>query len=863
MTNTHKRLLNSMSLFKIHAATVVAILCTFTLASAASTDVTLTHRWWQNSAGQNFTFTFYPVELSNGTNGTFTIHARGDYSVPYPKAEFLTWDIDALVCGVGAPDYGTVISEFMFNDVEWEQSFTVNGAVLSTITSDSSITISVDLSDAVDYQINPTKHFVEVELTYTTEDICPPPPEPNNPDPCDGATDVPVDTYLSWGEECSASCNLPNGGFESGVFAPWTTVTGLGSELTPWDVTSGGTGWFLNGFPLEGAFFAQNGFDGEAGLFYDIYQEVPIPICATSAVLNWSERIQWDIGGKFPRQYVVSVQPAGGGGPLAVLYTRYLFPGTNGDTGYVPHSIDLLTVAPSIAGQTVRINFHEYIPETYTGPAQFDLDGISLSCNGETLLCADTPHLTPQLSESITVDLEALSAEYTRIREDALAASAKKAAEYEYGNNTLANTDGDIQKTTAVSSASVVSSTSGQIINGDFETGDFSGWTLVDTGNGTFVINDGTYNPRSPDGPLPPYSGNFSALSDQSGPGIHTIYQDVTLPPDAVTITLHWADMIRNHADKFHDPDQEFRVQIWNTSNQVLKTLFSTNPGNPPFGDWTERSVGISQFAGMTIRIAFTEEDNLGFFNVHLDDIRIELDSGCPTTWDVYFGTDPCSLQLLPECNEICEPTCDPTPNPGDELDPDTKYYWYVVVKNRCGDTSGPLWSFTTVVINQDPNCSDAVPSVTELWPPNHKWVNIEILGVTDPDGDPVSITITGITQDEPVASPGSGKTCPDGDGIGTSVARIRAERSGLGNGRVYEISFEADDGMGGVCSGTVNVCVPHDQRQGRECVDDGQLYNSTATEVLRADLNNDGVINQLDFAILANYWLISYELDN
>jgi hypothetical protein len=314
--------------------------------------------------------------------------------------------------------------------------------------------------------------------------------------------------------------------------------------------------------------------------------------------------------------------------------------------------------------------------------------------------------------------------------------------------------------------------------------------------------------------------------------------------------------MIRNHYDSFEDPYQEFRVEIWNTNNQLLSTLFSTNPGDPLFGDWTERSVGISQFAGMTIRIAFTEEAQQFFFNVHLDDIRIELDGGCPTTYDVYFGEDPIALELI--CDDICEPNCDPG-----VLDGGTTYYWQVVAENSCGQMEGPVWSFTTEIINQDPNCSDAVASVTELWSPNHKWVDIEILGVTDPDGDPVFITITGITQDEPVAGEGSGKTCPDGDGVGTSVARIRAECSGLGNGRVYEISFEADDGRGGVCSGTVNVCVPHDQGQGHECIDDGLLYDSTAPELLRADLNNDGIINQLDFALLANYWLTSYELED
>jgi hypothetical protein len=225
----------------------------------------------------------------------------------------------------------------------------------------------------------------------------------------------------------------------------------------------------------------------------------------------------------------------------------------------------------------------------------------------------------------------------------------------------------------------------------------------------------------------------------------------------------------------------------------------------------------------------------------------------------VYFGTDPNALELISE--DVNEASCDPTPDTNETLKAATTYYWQVAAKNCCGgQTEGNIWSFTTA--GNPPDCSGAFASVSKIWPPNHKWVNVEILGVVDPDGDPVNITITGIRQDEPVIGQGSGNTVPDGDGIDTSVARVRAERSGLGNGRVYEIFFDADDGKGGVCSGSVNVCVPHDAGKGRECTNDGPLYDSTATELLRADLNNDGVINQLDFTIFANEWLINYELD-
>ena len=45
------------------------------------------------------------------------------------------------------------------------------------------------------------------------------------------------------------------------------------------------------------------------------------------------------------------------------------------------------------------------------------------------------------------------------------------------------------------------------------------------------------------------------------------------------------------------------------------------------------------------------------------------------------------------------------------------------------------------------------------MWPPNHKYKNVFVQGVTDPDGDPVTIVITGIFQDEALNGAGDGNT--------------------------------------------------------------------------------------------------------
>ncbi len=134
------------------------------------------------------------------------------------------------------------------------------------------------------------------------------------------------------------------------------------------------------------------------------------------------------------------------------------------------------------------------------------------------------------------------------------------------------------------------------------------------------------------------------------------------------------------------------------------------------------------------------------------------------------------------------------------------------------------LYGLAGLTGNRPPDVSDARPSIEYLWSPNHKFVDVTIEGVTDPDGDEITITILGITSDEPTS-----KHAPDAYGVGTSVVSLRAERLGTGNGRVYVITFVASDGRGGETIGTVTVYVPHNQK-GCICIDDGQKYDATET---------------------------------
>lgn len=129
---------------------------------------------------------------------------------------------------------------------------------------------------------------------------------------------------------------------------------------------------------------------------------------------------------------------------------------------------------------------------------------------------------------------------------------------------------------------------------------------------------------------------------------------------------------------------------------------------------------------------------------------------------------------------------------------------------------------------NHPPNVGGAIADPAQLWPANNKMVDVHIANVSDPDGDAVTISIIGITQDEPVNGENNGNRERDAAGVGTSTAQIRAERDGNGNGRTYAIKFTVTDGHGGSASGSVTVCVPHDHGGNTVCIDDGQSFDST-----------------------------------
>jgi hypothetical protein len=126
---------------------------------------------------------------------------------------------------------------------------------------------------------------------------------------------------------------------------------------------------------------------------------------------------------------------------------------------------------------------------------------------------------------------------------------------------------------------------------------------------------------------------------------------------------------------------------------------------------------------------------------------------------------------------------------------------------------------FDTGCRDQDPPAISCNVGQTSLWPPNHQLETVGLTATVSDDCDG-QVTIGGgpgvngvaVYSDEQDLDQGSGNFSPDAKNIGVGTLRLRSERGGPFNGRVYLIVVQATDASGktGYCAKTVTV--PHDQ---------------------------------------------------
>jgi hypothetical protein len=184
--------------------------------------------------------------------------------------------------------------------------------------------------------------------------------------------------------------------------------------------------------------------------------------------------------------------------------------------------------------------------------------------------------------------------------------------------------------------------------NGDFETGDLTGWTvysrvLTGVGNAANWYNyTGTSSPLSSHTLSPPPQGTRAAVSDQNQASINELTQDFTLPPGQ-SGTLTFKIAYNNLASLFvtlptldFNNNQQFRIDLIKTTsahesvavNDIYAKLYQTQPGNALFLAPTLMTYDVSGYAGGTARLRFAESVGFNWMNLQVDNVCLSTTRG-------------------------------------------------------------------------------------------------------------------------------------------------------------------------------------------------------------------------------------------
>ncbi len=96
------------------------------------------------------------------------------------------------------------------------------------------------------------------------------------------------------------------------------------------------------------------------------------------------------------------------------------------------------------------------------------------------------------------------------------------------------------------------------------------------------------------------------------------------------------------------------------------------------------------------------------------------------------------------------------------------------------------------------------------LWPANHKYVDVTVTAEASDNFDPSpTVTLVSVTSNEPDNGEDDGNTVDDIVIVDDYAFKLRAERSGVGNGRIYTITYEVTDSCGNTATASAIVSVP------------------------------------------------------
>jgi len=283
------------------------------------------------------------------------------------------------------------------------------------------------------------------------------------------------------------------------------------------------------------------------------------------------------------------------------------------------------------------------------------------------------------------------------------------------------------------------------------------------------------------------------------------------------------------------DPGNDDVVQAW-----LASAVATGGCGNVTLDN---DFVGMPDNCGGSVTVTWTATDECGLtaeVSASLtvaDTIApvITLNGDATVTVECHIGT---YTELGASVFDQCDTALTEAIVGGDVVDVDTPGTYIVTYDavDACGNPAAQVTRTVEVVDTTPPVVTVGEP--VKLWPPNHKYVEYKLSDlITVEDACDASLdvdlmgSIVSIYSDEPedVKGNGDGNTKDDIVIVGPGSFKVRAERQGAGNGRMYGITFVLADPAGNATTATAFVSVPHDQ-SGKAAVDDGPGAGYTVT---------------------------------
>jgi hypothetical protein len=179
------------------------------------------------------------------------------------------------------------------------------------------------------------------------------------------------------------------------------------------------------------------------------------------------------------------------------------------------------------------------------------------------------------------------------------------------------------------------------IVNGDFETGDFSGWLVSQSGGSSQTVVSAIGDPElgaSPTNDFYAFAGN------QSGPSQNVFWQSVVVPENLTLANFSFDYAYQNFASDFSTLDtlaiddssnQQFRVDIllgtslFDSLNitDIVFSAIQTVSGESNTQAWTSFSEDITAsligLQGEDVLVRFAQSDNQGAFDIGFDNVSL------------------------------------------------------------------------------------------------------------------------------------------------------------------------------------------------------------------------------------------------